>query len=81
MLTVIFYIFFPISNHDKGPNTHISRLLERHGIPYHFLSTTEGSKREGEILELVQNTDFLVLARYMQVITLNDVVSDICFSS
>ncbi|PQQ13715.1 formyltetrahydrofolate deformylase 1 mitochondrial isoform X1 [Prunus yedoensis var. nudiflora] len=58
-----------ISNHDRGPNTHVSRFLERHGIPYHYLQTTNADKREGEILELVQNTDFLVLARYMQLLS------------
>ena len=42
-------------------------FLERHGIPYHYLHTTKENKREGEILDLVQDTDFLVLARYMQV--------------
>jgi formyltetrahydrofolate deformylase len=45
----------------------VIRFLERHGVPYHYLPTTEENKREGDILELVQNTDFLVLARYMQV--------------
>ncbi|CAB4309986.1 unnamed protein product [Prunus armeniaca] len=58
-----------ISNHDRGPNTHVSHFLERHGIPYHYLQTTNADKREGEILELVQNTDFLVLARYMQILS------------
>lgn len=60
-----------ISNHDRGSNTHVIRFLERLGIPYHYLHTTKENKREGEILELVQNTDFLVLARYMQVISGN----------
>ncbi|KAI4327139.1 hypothetical protein L6164_019636 [Bauhinia variegata] len=60
-----------ISNHDRAPNTHVIRFLERHGIPYHYLSTTKENKREGEILELVQNTDFLVLARYMQILSGN----------
>ncbi|KAI3986450.1 hypothetical protein MKX01_037732 [Papaver californicum] len=58
-----------ISNHERGPNTHVSRFLQRHGIPYHVLHTTKGNKREGEILKLVQNTDFLVLARYMQILS------------
>ncbi|PON97694.1 Formyltetrahydrofolate deformylase [Trema orientale] len=58
-----------ISNHDRGPNTHVLRFLQRHGIPYHCISTTMDSKSEGEILELVQNTDFLVLARYMQILS------------
>ncbi|KAK9927589.1 hypothetical protein M0R45_024766 [Rubus argutus] len=58
-----------ISNHERGPNTGVFRFLERHGIPYHYLHTTEENKREEEILELVQNTDFLVLARYMQILS------------
>lgn len=58
-----------ISNHERSPNTHIIRFLERHGIPYHYLPTTSGIKREDEILNLVQDTDFLVLARYMQVLS------------
>ncbi|KAF7810109.1 formyltetrahydrofolate deformylase 1, mitochondrial-like isoform X1 [Senna tora] len=60
-----------ISNHDRGPNTHVFRFLERHGIPYHYLSTTTENKREDEILELVRDTDFLVLARYMQILSGN----------
>ncbi|XP_038688084.1 formyltetrahydrofolate deformylase 1, mitochondrial-like [Tripterygium wilfordii] len=56
-----------ISNHDRAPNTHVIRFLERHGIPYHYLCSSKENKREDEILELVQDTDFLVLARYMQV--------------
>ncbi|XP_027335539.1 formyltetrahydrofolate deformylase 1, mitochondrial-like isoform X2 [Abrus precatorius] len=43
----------------------------RHGIPYHYLCTTKENKSEGEILQLVQNTDFLVLARYMQILSGN----------
>jgi len=58
---------FHDSNHDRGPDTHVIRFLERNGIPYHYLHTTKENKREEEILDLVQNTDFLVLARYMQV--------------
>ncbi|XP_030524848.1 formyltetrahydrofolate deformylase 1, mitochondrial-like isoform X2 [Rhodamnia argentea] len=60
-----------ISNHDRGPNTHVIRFLERHGIPYHCLQTIKENKREGEMFELVQNTDFLVLARYMQILSGN----------
>ncbi|KVH89779.1 Formyltetrahydrofolate deformylase [Cynara cardunculus var. scolymus] len=58
-----------ISNHDRLPNSHVIRFLERHNIPYHYLSTTKENKREDEILHLVQDTDFLVLARYMQVLS------------
>ncbi|CAN4099713.1 unnamed protein product [Withania somnifera] len=60
-------VFYSRSNHDRGPDAHVIRLLERHGIPYYFLPTTTGKKREADILELVHDTDFLVLARYMQV--------------
>ncbi|XP_059442980.1 formyltetrahydrofolate deformylase 1, mitochondrial-like [Corylus avellana] len=60
-----------ISNHDRGSNTHVIRFLERHGVPYHYLPTTKENKREGDILELVQNTDFLVFARYMQILSGN----------
>ncbi|KAF9615527.1 hypothetical protein IFM89_024154 [Coptis chinensis] len=58
-----------ISNHDRGPNTHVIRFLERHGIPYHYLGTKTGTERESDVLELVRNTDFLVLARYMQIVS------------
>uniref|UniRef100_A0A803PM92 ACT domain-containing protein n=1 Tax=Cannabis sativa TaxID=3483 RepID=A0A803PM92_CANSA len=26
-----------ISNHDRAPNTHVFRFLQRHGIPYHYV--------------------------------------------
>ncbi|OEL27044.1 Phosphatidylserine decarboxylase proenzyme 1, mitochondrial [Dichanthelium oligosanthes] len=55
-----------ISNHDRPQDNHVRRFLQRHGIPYHYLPTTSGNKREQDILELIQGTDFLVLARYMQ---------------
>lgn len=47
------------------------RFLERHMIPYHSVSTTNVNKREEEILSLVEDTDFLVLARYMQILSGN----------
>uniref|UniRef100_A0A1D1XT82 Formyltetrahydrofolate deformylase n=1 Tax=Anthurium amnicola TaxID=1678845 RepID=A0A1D1XT82_9ARAE len=56
-----------ISNHHRAPNTHVMQLLERHRIPYHYLKTAPGNKREEEILNLVEDTNFLVLARYMQI--------------
>ncbi|KAK7309059.1 hypothetical protein RJT34_05492 [Clitoria ternatea] len=58
-----------ISNHDRGPESEVISFLEMHGVPYHYLGTTAENKREGEILELVQNTDFLVLARYMRLLS------------
>lgn len=59
-----------ISNHDRDQNTHVIRFLERHGIPYHYIPTNKDTS-EKEILDLVQDTDFLVLARYMQVLSEN----------
>ncbi|KAL6589575.1 hypothetical protein ACP70R_050308 [Stipagrostis hirtigluma subsp. patula] len=58
-----------ISNHDRPADNHVRRFLDRHGIPYHYLPTTPGNKREQEILELIQGTDFVVLARYMQIMS------------
>ncbi|CAA6673567.1 unnamed protein product [Spirodela intermedia] len=58
-----------ISNHERAPKTHLVSFLERDGIPYHCLKTTSENKREEEILSLVEGTDFLVLARYMQVLS------------
>lgn len=43
------------------------RFLERHRIPYFHLDATKEDKGEGDILSVVKDTDFLVLARYMQV--------------
>ncbi|XP_074264777.1 formyltetrahydrofolate deformylase 2, mitochondrial-like [Silene latifolia] len=60
-----------ISNHYRDPDSHVMRFLERHQIPYHFLDTTAVNKREEEILTLVNDTDFLVLARYMQILSGN----------
>ncbi|XP_024993688.1 formyltetrahydrofolate deformylase 2, mitochondrial-like isoform X2 [Cynara cardunculus var. scolymus] len=53
----------------RVPNTHVIRFLERHDIPYHYLSKSKEKNIEDEILDLVQDTDFLVLARYMQVLS------------
>ena len=55
------------SNHYQSPENEVIRFLDMHGVPYHYLRTTAENKREEEILELVQNTDFLVLARSMRV--------------
>uniref|UniRef100_A0A453JAG4 Formyl transferase N-terminal domain-containing protein n=1 Tax=Aegilops tauschii subsp. strangulata TaxID=200361 RepID=A0A453JAG4_AEGTS len=57
---------FLYSNHDRPVDNHVMRFLKRHEIPYHYLPTTSGNKREQEILELIEGTDFVVLARYMQ---------------
>lgn len=56
------------------------RFLERHGIPYYYLPTTKENKREEEILDIVGDTDFLVLARYMQVMNARDITVNLVFS-
>lgn len=56
-----------ISNH-----TECRDLVERYGIPFHHVPMGEGDRRDGErrMLELTRgSTDFLVLARYMRVLS------------
>ncbi len=57
-----------ISNH---PN--LSYIAERFDIPYHVFKITKENKREQEAAELAllkeHNIDFIVLARYMQILT------------
>ncbi|MBD3390573.1 MAG: formyltetrahydrofolate deformylase [Chitinivibrionales bacterium] len=55
------------SNHDA-----VRPLVEQAGIPFHHIPVTPDTKpeRESTLLELVrETTDFLVLARYMQILT------------
>eukprot|EP00271_Cylindrocystis_brebissonii_P000392 TRINITY_DN10485_c0_g1_i3.p1 TRINITY_DN10485_c0_g1~~TRINITY_DN10485_c0_g1_i3.p1 ORF type:complete len:652 (-),score=64.47 TRINITY_DN10485_c0_g1_i3:262-2217(-) len=59
-----------ISNHERDETTHVGRFLQRHGIPCHFFPTSKTDKKEKEILNVVkETTDFLVLARYMQILS------------
>ncbi len=56
-----------ISNHEK-----VRDLVEHFQIPFHHIPVSRESKMqsEAELLELVKDkTDFLVLARYMQIIS------------
>lgn len=59
-----------ISNHPD-----LQRVVEWHGIPFHHLPVTKETKaeQEGKILEMVDrlNIDLVVLARYMQVLSLD----------
>ena len=59
-----------VSNHE-----HCRALTEWHGIPYHYLPISKDTKaiQEGQILSLIEqtNTDLLVLARYMQILSDN----------
>lgn len=55
-----------ISNHDD-----LRHEVERFGIPYHHVPVEKDRKEEAEtqILELLGDTDLVVLARYMQILT------------
>ncbi|MCO5558587.1 hypothetical protein L7F22_012172 [Adiantum nelumboides] len=58
-----------ISNHVREENTHVIRFLTRHNIPYHFVPANKDYRQEKEVLNLVAQTDFLVLAHYMQILS------------
>lgn len=56
-------------------------LVERYNIPFYFVTATKNERRENELLSYAKDTtDFLVLARYMQVLSakfLEDYAKDI----
>lgn len=56
-----------ISNHEECRD-----LVDRYGIPFHYVPVTPETKLKAEqqVLDLVQDTtDFLVLARYMRILS------------
>ncbi|GMW00012.1 MAG: formyltetrahydrofolate deformylase [Candidatus Hydrogenedentota bacterium] len=58
---------FVIGNHEESRET-----AERYGVPFHYIPVTPATKLQAEraMLDLVaESTDFLVLARYMQVLS------------
>lgn len=58
---------FIVSNHED-----LRGVSESYGIPFHYLPVTKETKaeQEGQILELLGGAvDFLVLARYMQILS------------
>jgi len=58
---------FVLSNHDD-----LRGLTESFGLPFHHLSVTKDAKAEQEawVLELLEGrVDFIVLARYMQILS------------
>jgi len=58
---------FVLSNSPSHKKT-----VEQYGIPFHFVPANKDDRQENKILELVsKNTDFLVLARYMLVLSEN----------
>jgi formyltetrahydrofolate deformylase len=65
---LLFEIPMVVSNRED-----LKGLVESHGIPFHFLPISSGAKEEQEaaILKIVEDLeiDFLVLARYMQILS------------
>lgn len=58
---------FVASNYD----THRA-IVEQHNIPFYFIPANKDNRREDEFLSVAQDkTDFLVLARYMLVLSAN----------
>ena len=53
-----------ISNHDVYHD-----VAARYNLPFHFVSSRNKRDSERQVLTLVKDTDFLVLARYMQVLS------------
>ena len=55
-----------ISNHNT-----LRPLVESFGIPFHHLPVTKATKpqQEAQLAELVKDTDIIVLARYMQILS------------
>lgn len=44
-------------------------LVERFNIPFYFIDANKNDRKEEELLQLAKKTDFLVLARYMLVLS------------
>jgi formyltetrahydrofolate deformylase len=58
---------FIVSNHDTA-----QEIAESHGIPFHHIPVTQDTRpeQEAKLLELLNGScDFLVLARYMQILS------------
>jgi len=45
------------------------QLVASYGIPFHFAYATNADRKEEELLAIAQQSDFLVLARYMMVLS------------
>jgi formyltetrahydrofolate deformylase len=56
------------SNHDD-----MRPICDWHGIPYHYLPVGKENRdvQESRLIELAENADFIVLARYMQILSNN----------
>ena len=55
---------FIIANHET-----LRPIADRYDIPFHFIPANSSDRKEEEILNLLYDTDFTVLARYMQILS------------
>ena len=53
-----------ISNH----NTH-QKIAAEYNIPFYYIPANKKDRKEKAILEKIKNTDFVILARYMQILS------------
>ncbi|MFW5487442.1 MAG: formyltetrahydrofolate deformylase [Desulfovibrio sp.] len=55
-----------VSNHPV-----LKEAVEHFGVPYHYVPLSKENKAEAEdaILDIIKDTDFVVLARYMQILS------------
>ncbi len=55
---------FVLSNHPDH-----EELVKRYGIPYHYIPANSSDRKEEEVLSIIKDSDFVVLARYMLVLS------------
>lgn len=55
---------FVISNHED-----VGGIVAAFGVPFFHVPSRSGDRRESEILDLVKNSEGLILARYMQILS------------
>ncbi|MBF0253049.1 MAG: formyltetrahydrofolate deformylase [Candidatus Omnitrophica bacterium] len=55
---------FVVSNYPEH-----KKLVERYDIPFYYMTSDSSSRKEKEILNIIRDSDFLVLARYMLVLS------------
>ena len=54
-----------ISNTDQH-----KKLTHHYNLPYHYIAASSFDRKEADILDIIKDTtDFLILARYMQILT------------
>jgi formyltetrahydrofolate deformylase len=59
------------SNHEHGQDSFLRKSTRTINIPFHYVPAQSNDRREDEIRDLVEQTDLLILARYMQILSPN----------